>query len=345
MEVATCSVIDILNLHSSRWRSLNLTATEDTLERFSSLAEPKQLVALDLTATTCRNIAHTLPKFMVESKLNLTHLKLTKFPLTSINIRWDNITHATFSNIAISEGVDFLRRATSLEFYCVVMYGSHDVGFVNPILHHRLRSFEVSPGYRLQSVLEALNLPSLEEWTIDVGLGHTAMAAMQALLKRSGSRLKVLNLHRLHPSSEHLYTLLQSTPSLERMRLIPFQTSACDFPLEILTQILCPGPGSSDISVGSATSASFLPHLQVIEFVKAGPFPWGRIQRLCRQGHRRALKLKVSTAQANITDDTALQLLRLTEEGVKLQIVDLTSGEDFLQNFKKREEVRAGCLV
>jgi hypothetical protein len=66
------------------------------------------------------------------------------------------------------------------------------------------------------------------------------------------------------------------------------------------------------------------------------PFSWDSIPELYRRGYRRSVTLKAFATHADITDETALQLLQLTEEGVDLQIVDLTMGGDFLQNFRKR---------
>jgi len=43
-------------------------------------------------------------------------------------------------------------------------------------------------------------------------------------------------------------------------------------------------------------------------------FPWNHIPQLYRQRHRRSLTLKSATK--NHSDDTALQLLKLTDEGV-----------------------------
>ena len=105
------------------------------MEHFSSLVEPKQLVTLNLTSTIFGESPLTVPKFMVDSELNLTHLELTQFPLTLINIWWDNITHATFSYIASHKGLEFLRQASNLEFYHVSMYGLDEGDLINPIFH------------------------------------------------------------------------------------------------------------------------------------------------------------------------------------------------------------------
>jgi hypothetical protein len=112
---------------------------------------------------------------------------------------------------------------------------------------------------------------------------------------------------------------------------------------EILTQIFCSVPGSN-ILVENPSPEPLLPQLQFIEcatnqFV-AHAFSWSRIPELYGQGHRRSLTLKASATHADMTDETALQLLQLAEEGLNLQIVDLTAGGDFLQNFRKRRSAQ-----
>jgi hypothetical protein len=68
------------------------------------------------------------------------------------------------------------------------------------------------------------------------------------------------------------------------------------------------------------------------------PFSWNRIPQLYRQGHRRSLTLKSAAEESHISDEIALQLLKLIDEGVDLQILDETTegGGDFLENFRKR---------
>jgi hypothetical protein len=183
--------IDILNLHSGRWRNLHLTASADILECFSSSTDSKQLVSLELGAPN--RLPLPTRKFMMDSELNLTHLKLIYFPLKLINIRRDNITHATFSELSIEEGLGFLWQASSLEYYCVSMYKRRNFRLTNPILHPRLRSLHLSTSH-LKDVLKNIDLPSLEEWTQNTNSAEP-MAAMLSFLQRSGCCIKVLNLH------------------------------------------------------------------------------------------------------------------------------------------------------
>ena len=332
-KVATTLAIDILKLHSGRWRNLRLTASANLFECFPSSAEPKQLVSLELAVPVRKSELPTL-EFMMESKLNLTHLKLTNFPLKSINVHWDNITHATFSMISIDEGLDFLRRAPSLEYYCASMCEQRDVSYQIPVLHSRLRSLDLSiPRSKHRCVLDVMHLPSLEEWTHDLCCDRLPVAAMLSFLKRSGCRIKALKLDNIRLPSKDLDTLLQEIPSLERVQVSYYSSSEEGIMDDILTRIFYSVP--EDHTPGG----SFLPHLQFIEcktdtFV--APFSWGFIPKFYRHGHRRSLKLKAFARTSDIPDETALQLLQLVDEGVDLQIVDLTMVGDFLENFRKR---------
>jgi len=324
-------VIDILNLHSGRWRNLHLNASAYTLKRFSSSTNPKQLVSLELGAHNV--LPMPTREFMMESELNLTHLKLIDFPWTLINIRWDNITQATLSELTIDEGLEFLRQASGLEYYCVSMRKLRDLGLKNPIIHPRLCSLHLSTRGDLKYVLKEIDLPSLEEWTQNTNGRPPPMEAIRSFLWRSGYCLKVLHLYGLRCISEILETLLQEIPSLERIRLSFYSTYGVqDVMDDILTRIFYSVPECR-------TPTSFLPHLQVIECKTdnaPAPFSWGNIPKFYREGHRRSLKLRVFTHKSYITDQTAVQLLQLVNEGADLQIIDEATGGDLLENFKNR---------
>jgi hypothetical protein len=110
---------------------------------------------------------------------------------------------------------------------------------------------------------------------------------------------------------------------------------------DILARIFRPAPASGIILVEGLdhTPESFLPRLQFMECNTVGrdaPFAWDRIPQLYRQGHRRSLALKTIVNKSDISDETALQLLQLADEGLDLQIFDISIGGCFLENFRKR---------
>jgi hypothetical protein len=326
-EVSTGLVIDILNSRSGQWRNLHLKAGTHIIERFSSSTGPTQLVGLALARGGNFGRRSLLPReFMMES---LTHLKLINLPLTSINVRWDNITHATISEITIDKGLDLLRRAPGLEYYCVSMFESREISVQVPIVHPRLRSLVLSTPY-VENFLDVINLPSLEEWTQNSQ--HLPVTAMLSFLTRSGCRIKVLNLDNNPPPSGYLNNLLQEIPSLERIRLSYLKSSDSKEGImdDILTRIFHSVPEDR-------TAGSFLPRLQFIECKmedSVSPFSWSSIPKFYRHGHRRSLTLRAFAQDTDISHETAIQLVQLADQGVDLQIVDLTMGGDFLENFR-----------
>ena len=338
LEVATGLAIGILNSHAGRWCNLHLNASADILGRFSSSIQPKWLLGLELTSDP--SVGTLQPKFMVKSVLNPTHLQLINFPLASIDIRRDNVTHATLCLNYFEEGLDFLRRAPSLEYYRVSFYQPSVIRFKNSIIHSRLRSLHLSTLY-LITFLAAIELPSLEELTQNMNHQNLPVATMLSFLKRSGCRLKIVHLYNFHRPSEVLSILLQAIPSLERLQLcfdwVFEDTIVMD---DFFTRLFRSAPSSifSDIST-NASLGSFLPHLQFMECSAQSsitPFSWDHMVQLYRQGHRRSLILTSDAYHSHITDETALQLLQLADEGVGLQIRDRRIDGDFLESFRNR---------
>ena len=94
---------------------------------------------------------------------------------------------------------------------------------------------------------------------------------------------------------------------------------------------------------------SFLPHLQFMECstldTGAAPFSWDRIPDLYRLGHRGSLTLKSTIDTSQTRDETAIELLKLVDEGAKFLISESSGGGDFLQNLRKRMSSRQGSSV
>ncbi|KIM45534.1 hypothetical protein M413DRAFT_343054 [Hebeloma cylindrosporum] len=334
-----CILIDTLNTHSGRWRNLYLKATAEIVSRFkfSGSTEPKQLVGLELTNTIA---PWGIPESMMESELNLTHLKLEGFPLTSISIRWDNITHATLSNVSNDESLDFLRRSACLEYLCACAYGPFKIT-QKPILHPRLRSLDLDTGY-LEDVLDATTLLSLEEWTASKDQ-CLPVEELFSFLKRSGCALKVLDIDIGPQCIPDLITMLQALPSLERLYLRQYELmfTIIEDTLSIIEDILSHIFHSVSGS-GSPLESSLLPNLRYIgcwtDLSTPPIFPWTRIPQLYLQGNRRPLTLKCAASKSDISDETALQLSQPVNEGLDLQIPEYNHDDteigDLLVNFR-----------
>ena len=106
---------------------------------------------------------------------------------------------------------------------------------------------------------------------------------------------------------------------------------------KIVTRIFYSVPGDN-ISVEDRVHEFFLPHLQFIEVKMDNtgtPLSWASLLKSCREGHRRSITLRVLVRKSDLSDDLAVQLLQLTDEGVDLQIIDKVTG-DLLEDFRNR---------
>ena len=149
------------------------------------------------------------------------------------------------------------------------------------------------------------------------------MTTMVSLLKRSGCCLKMLN---LSGTSYDLFILLQAIPSLERLQL-KYQPN--DVLHDVFDRIFRSPVDGSIIPLGDTPHETFLPRLQFMEYAK--PFSWDRVPQLYRQGCRHSLTLKFPTNSTQTSDETAMELLKLVDEGAKFQILDtFDGGGDFL---------------
>jgi hypothetical protein len=312
----------------------------DIPERLCGSVSPNQLFGLELGVDDESSLTQ---KFAMKHKPFPTFLTLLNFSPTSIDIGWDNITHAFLYNMNTNECLEVVKRAPALE-YCAVTPGDDATVNLDTItLHSRLRSLKCSSEET--TFLEAINVPALEEWIQNTDGGPLPLTAMVSLLRRSGCCLKILNLQHVSASFNNLSILFQAMPSLERLQ-IQFWTfnDANGVMDDILGRIFNSPPSDSAISSEEATCQSFLPRLQFIECTTSitmlAPFSWNHIPQLYRQGHlgRRSLTLRSAAEESDMTDETALQLLKLADEGVDLQILDQTPerGGDFLENFRKR---------
>jgi hypothetical protein len=330
-------VIEIINSHSGRWRNLHLDVGSDIPERLCGSIQPSQLLFLELGIDGGNS---PTPKFVMKSKPFPTQLALINFPPTTIDIGWDNITRAILCDLTADECLQVLQRAPLLQ-YCLAEFWDHPT--VNPgttILHRGLRSLNSS--YSGTQFLEAINVPSLEEWTHNTKGDPLPVTVMVSLLKRSGCCLKILNLQNISAPPDDLSNLFQAMPSLERLELHFWWVKNADGVMDnILARIFNSPSDNSPISSEDASRESFLPYLQLMECTTScgtAPFSWNHIPQLYRQGHRHSLTLKSAAKESHISDETALQLLKLIDEGVDLQILDTTTRPrgDFLENFRKK---------
>ena len=339
---AISRIIEVINLHSGRWRNLYLDTEVDAdiIDHLSGSMHPTQLLRLELAVWGGRSPTRN---FMMKSKPFPKHLTLHNFLPTSIDIGWDNITHITLSNLSANECVEVMRQAPAVEYFNAVKFREHsDEPPVNVnafTVYPRIRSLDLSG--KTAKFLDMIRIPALEEWT-EFPEGRLPVNAMVSLVKRSVCCLKILNLKNIFARSQNLPTLFEAMPSLERLQ-INFKSTlnVNDVMNDILVRIFCSPPDESAIPA-NASGDMLLPRLQFMECETQ--FSWDRVPQLYCQGHRHSLTLKSPTNRSQTSDETVVELLELVDEGAKFLISDNVKGGDFLAYFRKRTTDREGSF-
>jgi hypothetical protein len=237
-----------------------------------------------------------------------------------------------------------LRRAPALEYFRASIRRSDDptVNVDAFTVHPRIYSLNLSD--KTKKFLGIIDVPSLEEWTHCLTGVRLPVKATISLLERSSCRLKILNLQQISAGAGNLAILFQATPSLERLQ-IHFQQSTqhcSDVMDDILARIFHSPPDDGITPAADTHHKIFLPRLQFIECTAESgsythaPITWDQVPQVYRQGPRHSLTLKSVANTFQTTDETALKLLKLVDEGAKFLIFDNFVGGDFLANFRKR---------
>jgi len=325
-------IIEVLTLHSSRWRNLRLYVDPRTLERLSGSMHLSQLLRLHILVYAAEPSSLSTQKIVMKSRPFPTFLRLENLSPKSIDIGWNNITTASLSMLTTDECAEVFRRAPALEHFHLdeFPYSDGSIAHVNSfIIHPRIRSLNLPIEAR--DFLNMINVPFLEEWTQHVNGDTFLVTAMVSLLQRSSCCLKILNLQDITPSQNQLVTLFQATPFLERLEMHFRRHNVAVY--DILVRIFDSPPDQY------SSHDSFLPRVQFLEFRgpwRVAPFSWDRIPDLYRLGHRCSLTLKSVINASETSDETAMELLKLVDhEGAKFLISDIGGG-NFLGNLRKR---------
>jgi hypothetical protein len=259
-----------------------------------------------------------------------THLTIQNFPVLAVDILWANLTFLTMANGTFNGCVEVMRQAPLLEF-CSLQLNSVPTDVfpipsrnVRPMLLRNLKLY-CFPVELLIAFIEALELPSLEEYYLESVGSDIAVDNVVSLLNRSGCRLKQLwLLLDGRPVLEDLIKLLDVVPCLQTLRLEFWCPSFMDDFLQRLSLSL---PVAGNIP-------GFLPRLQSLVLFSREVSLWSCIPHIYSWPHRKLLSLEIDTdLTILIDDDTLHKILHLINEGINIRILE--RGEDYLRQFKQ----------
>ena len=131
--------------------TLNQSLSVDIPERLCGSVQSNQLHFLKLGIDGGNS---PTPKFVMKSKPFPTQLALTNCPPTTIDIGWDNITHAILCDLTADECLEVLERAPLLKYLHSEFWDHSTINPSTSILHRRLQKLADQPNFHSQPVVE-----------------------------------------------------------------------------------------------------------------------------------------------------------------------------------------------
>ena len=328
LDIGHALVIDALNQHSRRWCDVKFNLPSDYIARLCCNSPPEQLRDLSIDEG-----ADNLPlTFRMNARPSPTKFKIWGLLLEAVDVAWDNLVHLDLNCTTLDGILQVIRDAPLLEI-CSLRFISPPIDdFRIPeiiIRHPYLQTFQLvvleqtGVFYKL---INSLELPSLESWSVDfVELEESmVLGIMTSFLKRSGCRLKTLNMEQHHaPAVEDFERFLQAVPYLQHLHVAcppPYDRSLTPVMDNILERI------STSPAMQTRHTAVFLPDLQLLQLTGHKLNAWACIPLIFRLPHRKLLKVDISMCSVTIGDNVLEELVELVDQGIELDICDRSRG-------------------
>ena len=320
-------IIDALNQHSGRWRTLHLSLrTPSFFHLFCGASPPSNLRSLQLIAWRGSDFSTT---FRMHSRPSPTHLTIDTFFMLDLDIMWDSLKHLTLRawTTNFDKCIGIMQQAPQLESYSLSTYSGTVISPLSkPIVRHmylrKLKLFNCS-DCSLRFLTEFLNLmelPSLEEYYYQSQEGDILADSVISLLNRSGSHLKVLHLELGEKASamEDINKLLNAVPYLQKFQLeLRRRGPKTAFIMDDLFLQL-----SSSPPILEGGTPGLLPNLQSLTLYSGEGYKFDCIPDIFSWPHRKILSLKVDGSRPiNLDKDTLRKISKLIDQEFKIRIL------------------------
>jgi hypothetical protein len=193
-------IIDALNQHSGRWRTLYLRlSTPSFFGLFCGTSPPSNLRSLQLIPTFEWEEQFHLPTFRMNSRPSPTRLIINNFPVLNIDIMWDKLEYLLVWDTTFDGCIELMQRASYLQSCSLSMElfrtsSPHSTGIVRHLCLRKLDLFDFPVDVLIHWFLNLMELPSLKEYHYDSDQDDILADSLVSLLNRSGCRLQVLKL-------------------------------------------------------------------------------------------------------------------------------------------------------
>jgi len=327
----TChEIVDSLIQHSRRWHKVSIHLNTRYFSLFRGTSPPSNLYHLEVRHSGQSHSDETpATHSSINSQPSPTHLTISNYRLSAIDIAWGNIKFLTLGTITSRECMEAIKLAPLLESCALseiyildddyVLFGS-TFHSQNAFRHTRLRKLAFSRTHGpCANFVDKMELPSLEDLEYELD-NDSEVASLISLLNRSGNRLQRLALL-VGEDFQSLEALLSCIPSLQQLE--------CELRYENGTSIM------RDLFQNLSSSQSgFLPkldHLALCAF--SDEFDWEYIFPMYELPQRKLLSLQADPYDGvRINDVDFAKILELVDQGFNIRILE--DGEDYLAGYR-----------
>ncbi|PPR02737.1 hypothetical protein CVT26_009448 [Gymnopilus dilepis] len=339
-------LIQVLNLHSRRWCTLEIHLPAGLVQGLGGSNYPApQLQRLHIFLEAYTPWSRTGGVELIFEGANPKYLILQgQVPLQPLRIGWDNLIRAELEGYRVEEYLDFLDKSHALVQFKVVDALSGRDSLPCHVFHRNLRELSVDQstsvdGSRLTGFLEGVTLPCLEKLSHTASSGTNPIPALISLVNRSGCVIRelFLDLEKALMIDDNLVTLLETTPKIQALVLIWSQGS-----LDLLCTFLR-RLSHTAISTTSG-SRSFVPELKSLSLFYGKMAYWDELAEIfgpfdvlgpdMRRRPLQDLEVYVEVMRQgdaemdHINKESALRFLSLIRAGYSVQLWGVDSDDD-----------------
>ncbi|KDR86091.1 hypothetical protein GALMADRAFT_150403 [Galerina marginata CBS 339.88] len=228
----TLHFIKLINQHSNRWQRLDLSVPFPLVSEFCGDSNPVSIMrTLRIDLERIRGIRSGGQFSMRNVKPHPTNVSLSSLRLKAVDIEWNNVTQAVVKDLQVDECFELLRRAPKLRRCKLASFSTYRPGQEqfpipeNIIVHHQLRnlSLEFPVGSdAVSSICNKVSFPALLRLSCTMDECIVPTQSLVSFLKRSSCALeKLLIMDASFDNDDMMIDLLQATPSLVRLDLLP----------------------------------------------------------------------------------------------------------------------------
>ena len=264
------SLLEALNFHSERWKTLDLSMTPRLILRVKCVFPTAS--TLEHLRIDCDRLGRPGPWFDTQRcvSFGLSAPRVVNaygIPFPSLGVSWRNVTHVKLDALKAGECLTLFQQAMQLVDLVIFLLesgGSNLSELGEVVTAPNLISWRVEFEEDSDVLLRKICLPSLVHLDVDE---CTSLDSLEHLVSRSNCPLRTIHLGRATNARDDVIPIFRVTPLLEKIVLSHATSHGIHKLLEALARTKLVGDLSQD------PHTVFLPLLESLSFMEVDDYP------------------------------------------------------------------------